>query len=70
MFNNNLKRNHAKHEKCNTTIKQTSMASAARRQIILNAVLSAGMLLASNQSINGNWNYRHRGKSMGETKYT
>jgi len=28
MFNNNLKRNHAKHETCNTVIKQTSMASS------------------------------------------
>jgi len=34
MFNNNFKGKHAKHGKCNTTIKQTSMASAARRQII------------------------------------
>jgi len=30
MFNNNLKRNRAKHEKCNTAIAQISMASAAR----------------------------------------
>jgi len=34
MFNNNLKRDHAKHKKCTTAIKQTSMASAMRRKII------------------------------------
>ena len=34
MFNNNLKRNHAKQEKCNAAIKQTSIASAASWQII------------------------------------
>jgi len=34
MFNNNLKQNHAQHEKCNTAIKQTSMASAASKEII------------------------------------
>jgi len=33
MFNNNFKRNHAKHEKFNTAIKQNSMSSMARRQI-------------------------------------
>jgi len=32
MFNNNFKRNHAKHENCNTAIKQNSMTSAAQRQ--------------------------------------
>jgi len=31
MLKNNFKRNHAKHEKCNVAIKETIMASVARR---------------------------------------
>jgi len=33
MFNNNLKRNHANHEKCNIAIKQTSKLSAASLRV-------------------------------------
>jgi len=34
MFKKNLKQNHAKHEKCSTSIKQTSMALMVHGQII------------------------------------